>query len=198
MGSSISAGSGFARASGKPVVAFIGDSTFFHSGMTGLANAVFNRHNLQIIILDNGTTAMTGHQPNPGMPQEVLGDQRVHLDIEAVVRGCGVSRVEKARALNQKAVQGLLRKMKAETGVRVLIFEEPCVLFASRTLGRGRRHPVQAAVQDESARACFRDLACPAFRLSDHEIDVDPDLCSGCMVCAQISPSFKVRGRRAP
>ena len=65
MGSSVSAGSGFARASGKPVVAFIGDSTFFHSGMTGLANAVFNKHDILVVILDNGTTAMTGHQPNP-------------------------------------------------------------------------------------------------------------------------------------
>jgi indolepyruvate ferredoxin oxidoreductase alpha subunit len=131
------------------------------------------------------------------MTQEVLGDQRVHLDIESAVRGCGVSRVERARALNQKAVQGLIREMKEEDGVRVLIFEEPCVLFASRTLGRARRQPVQVAAQDESARACFADLACPAFRLSGGEMDVDPDLCSGCMVCLQISPSFKARGRRA-
>jgi indolepyruvate ferredoxin oxidoreductase alpha subunit len=193
MGSSISAGSGFARVSGKPVVAFIGDSTFFHSGMTGLANAVFNRHNLQVIILDNGTTAMTGHQPNPGMAQEVLGDQRVHLDIEAVVRGCGVTRVERARALNQKALQKLIRGMKGETGVRVLIFEEPCVLFAGRTLRRAKRQTAYVAVQDESARACFANLACQAFRLSGGAMDVDPDLCSGCMVCVQISPSFKAR-----
>jgi indolepyruvate ferredoxin oxidoreductase alpha subunit len=195
MGSSISAGSGFARVSGKPVVAFIGDSTFFHSGMTGLANAVFNRHNLQVVILDNGTTAMTGHQPNPGMAQDVLGDARVHLDIEAVVRGCGVTRVEKARALNQKAMQRLIRAMKEESGVRVLIFEEPCVLFAGRTLKRARTQEAYVAVQDESARDCFAGLACPAFRLSGGEMGVDPDLCFGCMVCVQISPSFKARKR---
>ena len=67
MGSSVSAGSGFAMVSDRPVVGFIGDSTFFHSGMTGLANAVFNKHDVLLVILDNGTTAMTGHQPNPGV-----------------------------------------------------------------------------------------------------------------------------------
>lgn len=84
-------GSGFARASGKPVVAFIGDSTFFHSGMTGLANAVFNRHDLILVVLDNGTTAMTGHQPNPGMVQDMLGSMSQHLDIETIVRALGVT-----------------------------------------------------------------------------------------------------------
>jgi indolepyruvate ferredoxin oxidoreductase alpha subunit len=83
--------------------------------------------------------------------------------------------------------------MKEESGVRVLIFEEPCVLFAGRTLKRARRQTAYVAVQDESARACFADLACPAFRLSGGEMNVDPDLCAGCMVCVQVSPSFKVR-----
>jgi indolepyruvate ferredoxin oxidoreductase alpha subunit len=87
--------------------------------------------------------------------------------------------------------------MNEVSRVRLLIIEEPGVLFASRTLGRARGQTVQVAAQDESARACFADLACPAFRLSGGEMDVDPDLCSGCMVCLQISPSFKVRGRRA-
>ncbi|MDR2160849.1 MAG: indolepyruvate ferredoxin oxidoreductase subunit alpha [Desulfovibrio sp.] len=197
MGSSLSAGSGFAAVSDRPVVAFIGDSTFFHSGLTGLANAVFNRHNLLAVILDNGTTAMTGHQPNPGMDQKILGPGRVHLDIEAAVRGCGVSLVRKARALNQKAVQALVREMKEERGVRVLILEEPCVLFARRSLARARRRTVRVAIQDESARACFDSFACPAFRLSDGRMDVDPELCTGCMVCPQISPSFTVRAEGA-
>jgi indolepyruvate ferredoxin oxidoreductase alpha subunit len=197
MGSSISAGSGFARASGKPVVAFIGDSTFFHSGMTGLVNAVFNKHNVHIFILDNGTTAMTGHQPNPGMRQDVLGEEAYHLDIESVVRGCGVTQVQKVHGYNQKALQAAITAQKAESGVRVLIVEEPCVLFANRTLKKARNQVAYVAVQDESARHCAETLACQAFRRSGDELGIDPELCSGCMVCMQISPSFKARKREA-
>ena len=194
MGSSISGGSGFARSSGKQVVAFVGDSTFFHSGMTGLVNAVFNRHNLLVVVLDNGTTAMTGHQPNPGMDQAVLGEGCVHLDIESIVKGCGVERVVKVRGYNQKAMQTTLEAMKAESGVRVLIVEEPCVLYARRTLKKARSQRAYVAEQNDSARACLEGLACPAFRCTADkggEIAVDEDLCAGCMVCMQVSPSFK-------
>lgn len=196
MGSSISGGCGFARSSGRLTVAFIGDSTFFHSGMTGLVNAVFNRHNLLVVILDNGTTAMTGHQPNPGVDQAVLGEGCVRLDIESVVRGCGVSRVAKTRGYNQKSVQKILTEMKDETGVRVLIVEEPCVLFARRTLKKPRTQRAFVAEQDDSARRCLETLACPAFRCDADkggEVSVDQDLCAGCMVCMQVSPSFKAR-----
>ena len=195
MGSSISAGSGFARVSDKPVVAFIGDSTFFHSGMTGLVNAVFNKHNLLLVILDNGTTAMTGHQPNPGVQQEILGNKCVHMDIEQVVKGLGVTRVAKARGYNQKAVQALLAEMKEESGVRVLIVEEPCVLFARRALKRDRARTAYVADQGADAQQCAETLACQAFRRTDGEIGVDEQLCSGCMVCMQISTAFKARKR---
>ena len=195
MGSSISAGSGFAKASGKPVVAFIGDSTFFHSGMTGLVNAVFNRHNLLLVILDNGTTAMTGHQPNPGVQQDVLGNTCVHMDIEGVVKGLGVTRVAKARGYNQKAMQGLLAEMKEESGVRVLIVEEPCVLFARRTLKKDRTRTAYVAEQGTDARHCAETLACQAFRRTGDEIGVDQQLCAGCMVCMQVSTAFKAQKR---
>lgn len=193
MGSSISAGSGFARISGKPVVAFIGDSTFFHSGMTGLVNAVFNRHNLLVVVLDNGTTAMTGHQPNPGVAQDVLGDASHHLDIESVVKGCGVTQVAKVRGYNQKSLQKILEELKNQSGVRVLIVEEPCVLFARRTLKKSRTQRAFVAEQDDSAKECLSTLACPAFRCQGEEIGVDQDLCAGCMVCMQVSPSFKAQ-----
>jgi indolepyruvate ferredoxin oxidoreductase alpha subunit len=189
MGSSISAGSGFARF-GKPVVAFIGDSTFFHSGLTGLVNAVFNKHSVLVVILDNGTTAMTGHQPNPGMDQGVLGANCAHLDIESVVRGCGVTRVARAGGYNQKRLLALMREMKDETGVRVLIVEEPCVLYARRVLNRRRGQKAYAARQDAAAAECLETLACPAFYRTGETCGVNPDLCTGCMVCVQASPSF--------
>ena len=197
MGSSVSAGSGFARYSDKPVLAFIGDSTFFHSGITGLVNAVFNRHNLILVILDNGTTAMTGHQPNPGVVQEVLGPTSAHMDIEAIVRGCGVATVARVRPYNMRSTLKTLEGMKAETGVRVIIAEEPCVLFARRSLKKKRNQVAYVAVQGEGARMTAETLACPAFSRKDGNVSVDASLCSGCMVCMQISSDFKARTREA-
>ena len=193
MGSSISAGSGFAKFSDKPVLAFIGDSTFFHSGITGLVNAVFNRHNVIMVILDNGTTAMTGHQPNPGVDQDVLGDGCVHMDIEAIVRGCGVEQVTKIRPYNVKATLAALEEAKAQTGVRVIIAEEPCVLFARRTLKKKRNQVAYVATQGEGAQKTAETLACPAFSRQGGDVTVDASLCAGCMVCMQISPDFKAR-----
>lgn len=196
MGSSVSAGSGFARASGKPVVGFIGDSTFFHSGMTGLANAVFNHHDLLLVILDNGTTAMTGHQPNPGMLQEMLGDMSAHMDMEAVVRGLGVTECAKVRAFNLKAVTKALEEMKGKSGVRVLIAEEPCVLYARRRLKKAQPQVAEVAQQGAEALRCLEQLACPAFYRQGDNLAVDETLCSGCMVCLQIAPTaFKAKKR---
>lgn len=195
MGSSISAGSGFASAAGKPVVAFIGDSTFFHSGITGLANALFNRHNVLVIILDNGTTAMTGHQPNPGVDADVLGDSCMHLDIEAIVRGCGVTQVAKVQAYNLKSVTSALEEMKALSGVRVIIAEEPCVLFARRTLKKPMRQVAYVAEQGAPVEACLKELACPAFYRDGQDIAIDSSLCTGCMVCLQITKNIKARKR---
>ena len=196
MGSSVSAGSGFARASGKPVVAFIGDSTFFHSGMTGLAHAVFNQHDIILVILDNGTTAMTGHQPNPGMVQDMLGSMSQHMDIETIVRAMGVTQCAKVRSFNVKAVTKALEEMKTQTGVRVLITEEPCVLYARRQLKKAQPQVAEVAQQGPEAMRCLEQLACPAFYREGDNIAVDDTLCTGCMVCLQVAPTaFKARKR---
>ena len=196
MGSSISAGSGFALATGKPVVGFIGDSTFFHSGMTGLANAVFNKMNLLIVVLDNGTTAMTGHQPNPGMMQDMLGDICQHLDIENIVRGFGVTQVRKVKSFQLKSVMDAIRELKDMDGVRVLISEEPCALYARRRLRKGIDRYAYVAKQDEGAKHCFEQYACPAFCRRGGEYAVDETLCTGCGMCLQIAPgSFKLKKR---
>ncbi|MBQ9452705.1 MAG: indolepyruvate ferredoxin oxidoreductase subunit alpha [Desulfovibrio sp.] len=197
MGSSISAGSGFARASGNQVVAFIGDSTFFHSGMTGLANAVFNQHDIILVILDNGTTAMTGHQPNPGMLQEKLGTDNTHMDIASIVQAMGVTQCTKVRAYNVRAVIKALEAMKGQKGVRVLIAEEPCVLYARRALKKVSPQVAEVAQQNSEAMRCLEQLACPAFYRDGDNLAVDSSLCSGCMVCLQVAPTaFKARKRQ--
>ena len=195
MGSSISAGSGFARFSDKPVLAFIGDSTFFHSGITGLANAVYNRHNIIFVILDNGTTAMTGHQPNPGVHEEVLGEGCMQLDIEGIVRACGVCDVVTIKGYNTKAVVAALTEMKGKSGVRVIIAREPCVLFARRTLKKSMPQHAYVAEQGECVDRCLSGLACPAFVRNADQAGVDEEMCNGCMVCLQVSPKIKARKR---
>ncbi len=193
MGSSISGGAGFSMMARRPVVAFIGDSTFFHSGMTGLANAVFNRMNVVVCILDNGTTAMTGHQPNPGMLQEQLGDVCVHLDIESIVRGIGVTQVKKVKSFNLKSVERTLQEFKEQEGVRVLIAEEPCALYARRALKKGTARYAMVTARNDDTRRCFDTFACPAFCRRDGEYAVDEELCTGCGVCLQVAPkSFKL------
>ena len=199
MGSSVSAGSGFAMVSDRPVVGFIGDSTFFHSGMTGLANAVFNKHNLLLVILDNGTTAMTGHQPNPGVSAAVLGEGCEHLDIESIVRGLGVHDVVKVKPFNVRGTIKTLEELKARSGVRVVIAEEPCMLFARRTLKQSRPQVAEVVTQGEDVLKCLAELACPAFRRGGTAeapiVSVDESQCSGCMVCLQITPSIRARKR---
>ena len=199
MGSSISAGSGFSMVSDRPVIGFIGDSTFFHSGMTGLANAVFNKHDMLLVILDNGTTAMTGHQPNPGVAPTVLGQDCEHLDIESVVRGIGVTDVVKVKPFNLRGTLKALEDMKARSGVRVVISEEPCMRFARRTLKQVRPQVAEVATQGEEALRCLTELACPAFRRSGTAeapiVSVDESQCSGCMVCLQVTPAFRARKR---
>mgnify|MGYP000308321757 CR=1 FL=1 len=166
------------------------------SGMTGLANAVFNQHDIILVILDNGTTAMTGHQPNPGMVQDMLGSMSQHMDIETIVRAMGVTQCTKVRSFNVKAVTKALEEMKAQSGVRVLITEEPCVLYARRQLKKAQPQVAEVAEQGPEAMRCLEQLACPAFYREGDNLAVDATLCTGCMVCLQVAPTaFKARKR---
>lgn len=195
MGASISTGSGLAKVSGKTVVAYIGDSTFFHSGITGLANAVFNRHDLLVVVLDNKTTAMTGQQPHPGVEHTSKGPNPARVDIAALVKACGVEHLSIQNPLNLKAMRKALEELKALSGVRVLIVEEPCPLFARRVLGRKR--PSVAYVQEgcDGCRECVDQLACPAFFLENGKVAVNPAACNGCMFCVQICEHIIPRKR---
>lgn len=199
MGSSVSAGCGAAKAAGQTVVGFIGDSTFFHSGITGLVNAVFNRHDILLVILDNRTTAMTGHQPNPGVDKTNLGDNPVRVDIEPLVRGLGIQNIRKVNPLNQKATLAAIEELKGLSGVRVLIAEEPCPLFARRAYGVKRTQVAYVAgdcaeaAKDGTCGDCLNTLACPAFYVEDGKMAIDPILCSGCMLCLQVCKNIKAR-----
>jgi indolepyruvate ferredoxin oxidoreductase alpha subunit len=189
MGSSVSSSCGFAQATDKKVVSFIGDSTFFHSGITGLVNAVFNRHNLTLVILDNGTTAMTGHQPNPGVEMEAQGRGEAHrrVSIEAVVRGVGVEHVTVIKPYKVKKSIAAIKEALDHEGVSVIISEEMCTLYA-RGLKRLKKRAFRVSDKCANHRDCINEIACPAFFLEGERVQIDADACVGCALCAQICP----------
>ncbi|MGE4552448.1 MAG: indolepyruvate ferredoxin oxidoreductase subunit alpha [Desulfovibrionaceae bacterium] len=197
MGSSVSAGSGMAKATGRLVVGFIGDSTFFHSGMTGLANAIFNNHNLLLVVLDNHTTAMTGHQPHPGVEMTILGENAHRLDIAKICEGLGVPVIRSVNPLNLKKTEAALRELKDMTGVRVLIAREPCPLHARRVYKKKPTQTAYVAEGCDNCTDCLSQLACPAFELCDGAVKINEQVCAGCMLCLQICEHIKARKREA-
>ncbi len=198
MGSGVSTAGGFSKVLDRPVVAFIGDSTFFHSGITGLINAVTQGHRFLLVILDNGTTAMTGHQPNPGIELTPSGKIEPKVNLEKLVRGCGVSRVATVNPLQVKKTQEVLQDFRArmnEGGVSVIIAKSPCPLFENRILKKKKKivfHVDQAC----DCRKCINELGCPAFSVykgeaGEERIRINEALCSGCSVCSQICDAIK-------
>ncbi|MGD8386104.1 MAG: indolepyruvate ferredoxin oxidoreductase subunit alpha [Desulfobacteraceae bacterium] len=189
MGSSVSSSCGFSKASDQKVVSFIGDSTFFHSGITGLVNAVHNNHKFTLVILDNGTTAMTGHQPHPGVNTDPMGVELTRLSIEDVVRGCGVKDVHVVKPFKLNKTIEAIQASKDYDGISVVISEELCPLFA-RATGQMRKTKPFRVNHDKCKdhRDCINLLACPAMYLWEEKVNIDKNLCIGCAVCAQVCP----------
>ncbi|MEW6665273.1 MAG: indolepyruvate ferredoxin oxidoreductase subunit alpha [Thermodesulfobacteriota bacterium] len=189
MGSSVSTSCGIARTSDQKVAAFIGDSTFFHAGITGLINAVHNNHKFTLVILDNETTAMTGHQPHPGMDASGLGVNLPQISIESVVRGVGVQDVHVIKPFNvKKAIESVKATLEYD-GLSVIISKEICPLFA-RAVGKGRKaRPFTINLtRCKNHRDCINLLACPAMYLEGERVAINKNLCIGCAVCAQVCP----------
>jgi len=188
MGSSVSTSCGFGQATDQKVVSFIGDSTFFHSGITGLVNAVFNNHNFTLVILENGTTAMTGHQPHPGVDMERLGlDGFGRINIENLVRALGVEHVSVIKPFKVKKSIETIRQALEYKGVSVILSQEPCALYAkSLKLLKPRAFKVSDKCVDH--KDCVNSIACPSFYIEEGRVKIDADTCVGCAVCAQICP----------
>ena len=129
MGSSVGTSAGFSIATDQKIISFIGDSTFFHSGISPLINAAHNRHSFCLIILDNSTTAMTGHQPNPGISLSPPGYDNPRIPIEQVVRGCGIEIVRKINPYKRVEAVKVLMEVLAKDRLSVIISEAPCILY---------------------------------------------------------------------
>ena len=205
MGSSITQASGIARTTGRRTVAYIGDSTFFHSGLPALVNAVQAGDDVTIIVLDNYITAMTGFQPSVttdglGFPKRREPSERAgdgageRLVIEEAVRGLGVQEVYSADPFDEKAALGALREAKKGTGVNVVVFHAPCVVFRRRMVGGADRKPY--AIDQElcdACSACVRALGCPAIVVEGGGFSIDRDMCDGCGLCVRLCQHDAIR-----
>jgi indolepyruvate ferredoxin oxidoreductase alpha subunit len=189
MGASVGSSCGIAAATDQKVVAFIGDSTFFHAGIPALINAVHNKHRFTLVILDNGTTAMTGHQPHPGVDTVPMGVDTKTLSIESIVRGLGVEHVEVVNPLQVKKAISAAQAAKEFEGISVIISKELCPLFA-RAMKKARKARPFYVDQDKCKKHmdCINLLACPAMYIEDGRTMINEGLCIGCTVCAQICP----------
>ncbi|MFH1134567.1 MAG: indolepyruvate ferredoxin oxidoreductase subunit alpha [Pseudomonadota bacterium] len=194
MGSSISSACGISKATGQKAVGFIGDSTFFHSGITGLVDAIHNKHNVLLVILDNGTTAMTGHQTNPGVDATAVGRDKTQISIEGLVRALGVEDLQVIQPRNLKKAEDAVAAAMGREGVSVIISQEFCPLYAKK-IGRLPKRPAFTidAEKCRNHRDCLNTLACPAFYLEGESVMINPDLCIGCAVCAQVCPEHAIR-----
>jgi indolepyruvate ferredoxin oxidoreductase, alpha subunit len=190
MGAGISIAGGLSRANPQAKnVAFIGDSTFFHSGMPAVVNAVYNRANITLAVLDNRTTAMTGHQPHPGIGITALGTASKAIDIAEVVKSCGV---EFVRVVDLDSLENGLDSC-IEVAKEAMCFEGPAVIvFKGKCVGITKPDK-RYTIDPESCTGCgfcIRQLGCPALFLPlREEKPLIQDSCSGCDLCAQICPS---------
>ena len=169
--------------------AFVGDSTFFASALPAVVNAVYNQAEFTLVVLDNSTTAMTGHQPHPGTGRTMMGEVVAKVSIENVLRGIGVTAVETVDPLNHALAVETVRKTAGLPGVKAIIFRSPCVALF--------RASAQASVDPAvciGCKKCIREIGCPALSFREGKAAIDPAQCNGCTLCAQLCPVHAISG----
>ena len=197
MGASVSATHGFNKALGKEsegrTVAVIGDSTFMHSGMTGLANIAYNQSNSTVIIVDNSITGMTGHQQNPTTGYNIKGDPAGKIDLESLVRAMGIRRVRVVDPYDLAECDAAVKEELAAEEPSVIISRRPCALLKYVKHKAPLKTDPQKCI---GCKSCMR-IGCPAISMKDGKARVDDTLCVGCGICTQLCPkdAFESTGK---
>lgn len=185
MGASIGMAMGMEKARGiefaRKLVAVIGDSTFFHSGITGLVDMVYNGATSTVIILDNSTTGMTGHQDNPATGKTVKGDIAYAIDIPALVKAIGVKNVRVVDPFNLKELEQVLKEETSRKELSVVITKRPCALLDKKSI----LPPYTITDKCKSCGACLK-LGCPAITKTDKGMQIDASVCTGCGLCQSV------------
>ncbi len=186
MGASCSGLHGFNKAIGEEAesnsVGVIGDSTFMHSGMTGITDISYNMSNSTVIILDNSITGMTGHQQNPTTGKNLRGEPAGKVDLEALCRALGFNRVRVVDPYDLKAVEETVTEELAAKEPSIIISRRPCVMI------KGTVHKPPISVDESKCVGCKQcmSIGCPAIAVKDKKAHIDPTLCIGCKVCSQM------------
>lgn len=169
--------------------AFVGDSTFFASAITGMVNAVYNQANMTLVVLDNSTTAMTGHQPHPGTGKTMMGQVVDKVSIEDTLHGIGVKTVETVNPLHLQEAIDCVKRVAVQDGVKAIIFKSPCAVLIKS--GKPAQIEKSKCIQ---CKKCIRTLGCPAIMLQDGKVQIEQALCTGCGLCAQVCPTAAIGG----
>jgi indolepyruvate ferredoxin oxidoreductase alpha subunit len=193
MGSSIANALGMAKAGGetRPIVATIGDSTFLHSGIPPLIDAVYNKADITVLLLDNHVTGMTGGQDHPGTGRTLRGEETHRVDYVEICRAAGVQWVKTVDSYDLGTFYRTLREAIEYKGVSVVISDRPCVLDPIKIKGP----PLEVRSQGCTACQACMNLACPSITWSDelydghHKVKIDGATCIGCTLCAQVCPT---------
>lgn len=190
MGAGITIAQGLHRAEPDAVhFAFIGDSTFFHTGIPGVINAVYNETDIVIIVLDNSTTAMTGHQPHPGTGKTMMGTISEKIKISAVLKALGVKHLVTRNPFELKESIAAVKEAAAFKGISAVIFKSPCIAVVDPA-------PIYSVAADKctGCKHCINELGCPAIVKEQNKVRIDPSLCYGCSICAQVCPVNAIGG----
>jgi len=182
MGASVSGLHGFVRAGGKNAVCVIGDSTFAHMGVNGLIDIGYNGSDSTVIILDNSTTGMTGHQENPTTGYNIRGEKVGKMNIEALCRACGIERVKIIDPYDLEECEKVIKEEMAAPGPSVIIARRPCILLKS-----SKPNP-PLSIDQEKCTGCAMcmKIGCPAISMKDKKAGINHTLCVGCSVCTQL------------
>lgn len=186
MGGGISMAHGVDKANNaKPVVGILGDSTFFHSGITGLIDIAYNRGRATIIVVDNRVTAMTGHQENPGSGHTLMGEPTTPLSIEEIGRACGIKNVATVDPRDVISTTQLIRAAVESPEAWLIVSKSPCPLHLREPIGPRQRIDEAAC---KKCKLCLK-LGCPAIENVDGAIRTNPHLCAGCAMCTNLCPA---------
>ncbi len=184
MGAGITVAQGIGRIDKDALLfAFVGDSTFFASGIPGVVNAVYNKSDMILVVVDNSTTAMTGNQPHPGTGRAMMGGEARPASIPKVLEALGVDLLIQADPLDHLASVSAVRKAIDAPGVRAIIFKSPCVANIKK-VKVCRIDPIKCT----GCKACVKLIGCPALAVEGEKVVIEPALCNGCTLCAQICP----------
>ncbi len=189
MGAGITMAQGFNHLEKDGVAfSFVGDSTFFASGMTGVVNAVYNEADMILCVLDNSTTAMTGHQPHPGTGKNMMGDIIEKVDIIKILEGIGLKKIITVDPLDLEASVAAVKECADTPGVKAIIFKSPCIALFRPTK--------RAVISDKciQCKKCIREIGCPAIVIENGKVAIDNSLCTGCGLCGQICPVNAIGG----